>query len=224
MTVTDAEDSVAKGSAEAAVGADATRNRIFLSAERLFAQYGFATVSVRDITADAGVNLAAINYHFGSKDGLLFEIFRTRSVEINRTRARLLHDATEQAGGKPTVRAILHALIAPPTEWFDPKSHRHLALQFLIRARSEGTPAIREALRGDVTHLARFADALATARPELPKDELYWRLHFVLGLIHQNRTTEIERLRAVSKGLAGKSDVNDQIERMVNFAEAGFNR
>jgi AcrR family transcriptional regulator len=203
---------------------DATRDRIFQAAERLFAERGFAEVSVRDITADAGVNLAAVNYHFGSKDALLFEIFRTRSGELNRTRARMLHEATEAAGGKPSLRAILTALVDPPTRWIDPKHERHVALQFLIRARSEGTPAMRESLRGDVSGLARFADALMAARPDLPKNELYWRLHFVLGLIHQNRTSEIERLRAVSNGLAGESVIAAQVERMVDFAEAGFAR
>ena len=219
MTAKDTEDQ-----AEGLLDGDATRDRIFLAAERLFAERGFTAVSVRDITADAGVNLAAINYHFGSKDALLFDIFRARSVEINRKRARLLHEAAERAGGRPDLRAILYALIAPPTEWLSPAHPRRLALQFLIRARSEGTQAIREALRGDVTHLARFADALAAARPELPMHEVYWRLHFVLGLIHQNRTAEIERLRVVSNGLAAPSSVEDQIERMVDFAEAGFSR
>ena len=218
MTVADAD-------ADEDLGArDATRDRIFLAAERLFAQKGFAAVSVRDITADAGVNLAAVNYHFGSKDALLYEIFRTRSGELNRTRARMLHEATEAAGGKPSVRAILVALITPPTSWFDPESERFLALQFLIRARSEGTEEMQKTLRGDVSHLKRFADALHAARPELPLEELYWRLHFVLGLIHQNRETELERLKAVSGGLAGASKVADQVQRMVDFAEAGFNR
>lgn len=203
---------------------DATRDRIFLAAERLFALRGFSAVSVRDITADAGVNLAAVNYHFGSKDKLLFEIFLERSTELNRNRARLLHEATQAAGGKPGVRAILEALIAPPTRWLDPASDRFLALQFLIRARSEGTDEMRETLRGQVSHLKRFAEALAAARPELSAEDIYWRLHFVLGLIHQNRETELERLRAVSGGLAGTSNVAAQVERMVDFAEAGFNR
>ena len=58
-------------------------------------------------------------------------------------------------------------------------------MQFLIRARSEGTEQIREVLRTDVSHLKRFADALRAARPDLPAEEVYWRLHFVLGLIHR---------------------------------------
>jgi len=96
------------------VGArDATRDRIFIAAEKLFAINGFAEVSVRDITTAAGVNLAAVNYHFGSKDALLFEIFRTRTRELNRARARLLHEAEDAPGDTPRLRNILFALVAP---------------------------------------------------------------------------------------------------------------
>jgi AcrR family transcriptional regulator len=205
---------------EDAAQGDATRDRIFLAAERLFALKGFAEVSVRDITAEAGVNLAAVNYHFGSKDALLFEIFRTRSGEINRARARMLHEA--EAAGAPTLRAILTALITPPVSWTDPASERFVSLQFLIRARSEGTAEIIHALQHDVSALARFAEALARARPNLARRDIYWRLHFVLGLIHQNREIELERLRAVSGDAAGAESVDEQIRLMVDFAEAGF--
>jgi AcrR family transcriptional regulator len=201
---------------------EATRDRVFLAAERLFALNGFQAVSVRDITAEAGVNLAAVNYHFGSKDGLLFEIFRHRTSELNRTRARLLHEATDKHAGKPPLRAILEALLAPPVLWLDPAGDRRIALQFLIRARSEGTEQIREVLRTDVSHLKRFADALRAARPDLPPEEVYWRLHFVLGLIHQNRSAELERLSIVSGGLSEADDVRTLLMRMVDFAEAGF--
>ncbi len=68
----------------------ATKAQVFAAAERLFALHGFQNVSVRDITAEAGVNLASVNYHFGSKDALLFEIFRRRTGELNRERARML--------------------------------------------------------------------------------------------------------------------------------------
>ena len=69
----------------------ATKSAVLSAAERLFALNGFRNVSVRDITAAAGVNLASVNYHFGSKDALLFEIFRRRTAELNRERARMLH-------------------------------------------------------------------------------------------------------------------------------------
>src|ERR1700741_1497845 len=82
----------------------ATKAAVFNAAERLFALHGFQNVSVRDITAEAGVNLASVNYHFGSKDALLFEIFRRRTSELNRERARLLHEAGARNNGKPPVR------------------------------------------------------------------------------------------------------------------------
>ena len=200
----------------------ATKNLVFAAAERLFAVHGFQKVSVRDITAEAGVNLASVNYHFGSKDALLFEIFRRRTAELNRTRARMLHEATDAHDGQPPVRAILEALIAPPARWLDPKGDRLISLQFIIRSRSEGTEAMREALTKDVSHLRRFADALLAARPDLAPEDVYWRLHFVLGMIHNNRFGEFDRLHTLSDGLTREDDVEPLIRRMLDFAEAGF--
>ncbi|HXQ11802.1 MAG TPA: TetR/AcrR family transcriptional regulator [Caulobacteraceae bacterium] len=201
-----------------------TKALVFAAAERLFAVHGFQKVSVRDIIAEAGVNLASVNYHFGSKDALLFEIFRTRTAELNRARARMLHEASDRHHGKPPVHDILEALIAPPVRWLAPASDRRISLQFLIRARGEGTEEMREALRSDVSHLRRFADALLAARPELAAEEVYWRLHFVLGLIHNNRFAELDRLHTLSEGLTAEDDTDLLIKRMVDFAEAGFVR
>jgi len=200
----------------------ATKQLVFNAAERLFALHGFQNVSVRDITAEAGVNLASVNYHFGSKDALLFEIFRRRTQELNRERARMLHEANDRNDGKPPVREILTALFAPPLRWLDPSNDRRISLQFLIRARSEGTAEIREVLSSDVSHLKRFADALLAARPDLAPEDVYWRLHFVLGMIHQNRFMELDRLHVLSDGLTREGDVDALLPRMVDFAEAGF--
>ena len=200
----------------------ATKQLVFTAAERLFALNGFQNVSVRDITAAAGVNLASVNYHFGSKDALLFEIFRRRTAELNRERARMLHEASDRHGGAPPVRDILTALIAPPLRWLDPANERRISLQFLIRARSEGTAEIREVLGSDVSHLRRFSDALLRARPDLPPEEVYWRLHFVLGMIHQNRFMELDRLHVLSEGATREDDIGGLQSRMVAFAEAGF--
>ena len=200
----------------------ATKAAVLLAAERLFAINGFRSVSVRDITAEAGVNLASVNYHFGSKDALLFEIFRRRTGELSRERARMLHEAEDRHGGRPPVREILSALIEPPLRWAGRGEDHRIAMQFIIRARSEGTEAVKEVLRTDVSHLRRFADALIAARPELPREEIYWRLHFTLGMIHNNRFAEFDRLHALSDGLTRESDVDALIKRMVDFAEAGF--
>ena len=200
----------------------ATKAAVLSAAERLFALNGFQSVSVRDITTEAGVNLASVNYHFGSKDALLFEIFRRRTAELNRERARMLHAAADRHGGKPPVRAILTALFEPPLRWSTPNHERRISVQFIIRARSEGTEAMRDVLRTDVSHLRRFADALLAARPELPPEDVYWRLHFCLGMIHNNRFAEFDRLHHLSEGLTREGDIEAFLTRMLDFAEAGF--
>jgi AcrR family transcriptional regulator len=200
----------------------ATKAQVLAAAERLFALNGFQNVSVRDITAEAGVNLASVNYHFGSKDALLFEIFRRRTAELNRERARMLHEASDRHDGKPPVREILRALFEPPLRWSTPENARRISVQFIIRARSEGTEAMREVLRTDVSHLRRFADALMAARPDLPPEEIYWRLHFCLGMVHNNRFAEFDRLHTLSEGLTREGDTAALLRRMLDFAEAGF--
>ncbi len=202
----------------------ATKAAVLATAERLFAELGLRAVSVRDITAEAGVNLASINYHFGSKDALVFEIFRRRTAELSRERARRLHQAVDRHGGSPPVREILEALIAPPLIWSRIGHERRTALQFIIRARSEGGEDVREVLRTDVSHLRPFADALLAARPDLPADEVYWRLHFVLGMIHNNRFAEFDRLHVLSRGVTREGDTDALLARMLDFAEAGFLR
>ena len=218
------QDGVAAHESEAD-GADTeavTKNLVFVAAERLFALHGFQNVSVRDITAAAGVNLASVNYHFGSKDALLYEIFRRRTVELNRIRARLLHEAIDRHGGNPPVGDILLALLSPPLSWLAPDHERRISLQFLIRARSEGTDEIRRVLQTDVTHLKRFSDALMKARPDLPSEEVYWRIHFTLGMLHNNRFAEFDRLNVLSEGATSEADVEALLRRMLAFAEAGF--
>src|SRR5437764_11103756 len=108
----------------------ATKAAVLSVAERLFALNGFRNVSVRDITAEAGVNLASVNYHFGSKDALVFEIFRRRAGEMNRERARRLHEINDQFQGRPPVREILRALIEPPMLWSRASSERRISMQF----------------------------------------------------------------------------------------------
>jgi AcrR family transcriptional regulator len=200
----------------------ATKAAVFGAAERLFALHGFQNVSVREITAEAKVNLASVNYHFGSKDALLFEIFRRRTSELNRERARMLHEAAARRPGPPKVRDVLEAYFAPPLRWASPGADRRISVQFIIRARSEGTAEMREMLVNDVSHLARFADALMAARPDLPKEEVYWRLHFVLGMLHNNRFAEFDRLHHLSGGITREDDVEALLRRMLDFAEAGF--
>ena len=191
-------------------------------AEDLCARRGFRAVSVRDITTAAGANVAAVNYHFGSKDRLLLEIFRRRASQLNRERLRLLHEAETRHGGSPPLREILAALFGPPVRWYHAGDERRVALQFILRVRSEGTEAMLERLHRDVSHLEPFVAALQRALPQLPASEVGWRLHFCLGMVHNNRPAEFERLHRLSHGATRDGDAAGTLERMLDFATAGF--
>ena len=91
------------------MSSDRTRSAILAAAERLYADRGFGDVTLRDIVAEANVNLAAVNYHFGSKDELIAELFVTRSLATNRERLIALKAAEEKGGGRAPIDAILHA-------------------------------------------------------------------------------------------------------------------
>ncbi|OCC25483.1 hypothetical protein MB02_02265 [Croceicoccus estronivorus] len=194
------------------------RTRIFLAAEALVAERGFDAVSSRDITARAGVNLGAINYHYRSKHELLLEIFRTRAGELNRERQAMLRAALAQ---KPvSARTILRALIEPPTLWSS--DERRTALTYLNRARREGPSEVREIIRADVRHLRRFATALESALPEVSREEILWRLHFTLGVLHHNSAADYERLALLSDGQCAPDDREALLARLLAFITAGF--
>src|SRR5262249_44897535 len=93
--------------------ASETKSRLLGVAERLFAEQGFDGVSVRQLTAAAGVNLAAVNYHFGSKEGLLSAIFEQRCRPMNEERLRRLRDCAERGSRPPMLEQIIAAFIAP---------------------------------------------------------------------------------------------------------------
>lgn len=78
-----------------------TRERILDAAERLFMAHGYEGTSMRQITGEAGVNLAAVNYHLGSKEALVQEVFRRRLDWLNDERMRVLNAMEAEADGKP---------------------------------------------------------------------------------------------------------------------------
>src|SRR5437868_14601767 len=94
-----------------------TKQRILDSAERLFAAHGFEATSLRNIIADAKVNLAAIHYHYHSKEALLAAVIHRRLDPINRERLKLLDDCERDAhDGKPSLEAVLNAFFAPAVQ------------------------------------------------------------------------------------------------------------
>jgi AcrR family transcriptional regulator len=200
----------------------ATKIAILDAAERLFADGSFSSVSLRDITTAAAVNLAAVNYHFGSKELLVRELFKLRSIELNRERARLLHDAETAGPGAPQLEQVLYALIAPPVRgWLSSDPARSCTARFLVRAIVEATPEVRRLIETEVGHLQRFVVSLARAMPQLSHAEICLRLHFTLGVMHY-AINDRKRLEMLSLGACDYSDPEGVIGWIVGFAAAGF--
>jgi AcrR family transcriptional regulator len=194
---------------------DQTRTAILAAAERLYADRGFGDVTLRDIVAEASVNLAAVNYHFGSKDELIAELFVTRSLANNRERLRELKTAEEAGGGRASIDDILRALVGPTLRGcLGPERERSTAARFMIRASIESVPPIRRIKNREVDHLRKFAAAMARSLPERSEVELYWGLHFALAMAHHT-IRESERLTKLSDGLCDLNDVDGIIERVV---------
>src|ERR1700727_2970593 len=194
---------------------DHTRTAILSAAERLYADRGFADVTLRDIVAAANVNLAAVNYHFGSKDELIAELFVTRSLATNRERLNELKAAEAAGGGRAEIDAILRALVGPTLRGcLGPDNERSAAARFMIRASIESVPPIRRIKNREIDHLRKFAAAMRRSLPEVSAADLYWGLHFALAMAHQT-IRDSERLAKLSDGLCDLDDVEGIIERVV---------
>ena len=197
---------------------DLTRTSILDAAERLYADRGFADVTLRDIVAAAGVNLAAVNYHFGSKDELIAELFVTRSLATNRARLNELKAAEAEGGGRADIDAILRALVGPTLRGcLGPDNERSAAARFMIRASIESVPPIRRIKNREIDHLRKFSAAMRRSLPERSDVELTWGLHFALAMAHQT-IRDSERLTKWSEGKCDLNDVQGIIDRVVSVS------
>lgn len=202
---------------------DDVRDRILDVAEELFAAKSFASVSVRDITGTAGVNLAAVNYYFGSKIALLKAVFLRRASVLNRERlSRLNRVLVSCPEGPLPLDEVLRALLEPPVRWlFDPDRGLNVFIQFLARCQMEEEPELRALFYEDVEHLRRFLPALGRAAPDLSEEDVCWCLHFALGAMHYT-FSHLERLTSISGGRCDIRDADQVVERLIAFARGGF--
>lgn len=206
------------------MAADRTRTAILTAAERLYAERGFADVTMRDIVAAADVNLAAVNYHFGSKDELIAELFVTRGLVTNRERLHALKAAEDEGHGRADPAAIFAALVGPTLRGcLGPERQRSDAARFMIRASIEAVPPIRKIKNREVDHLKRFAAAMRRALPDHDPAEIWWALHFALAMAHQT-IRDTERLTRMSDGLCDLDDVQGIIDRVVSVSVTALTR
>jgi len=201
-----------------------TRTRILDAAEELFMQHGFGGTSMRMLTARAGVNLAAVNYHFGSKDALIEAVFHRRLDAINAARIAAL-DAIEAAGGTPTADEVIRAFVGPTLRMLeDAKGGGRNFTRLLGRTYTEPAKPIR-ALIGQMYAplMQRYKSALERALPHMPREELIWRMHFMFGtLAYTLAATDTVQLIAGSKP-EDRYDARLLEDRLSAFLASGLN-
>lgn len=196
-----------------------TRERILGVAETLFARHGFAGASLRQVTAAAKVNLAAVNYHFGSKESLIEEVFRRRLDELNRHRLAAL--ANISADPNHQLEDVLDAFIRPALEQSMDNAGGAAFVRVLARAYAEHDERLRKFLSDNYGHVLReFATAFAPLLPNLDKDELYWRLDIVSGaLTYAMADFGMMKRRAATSEATHREHT---AEHLIRFAAAGL--
>jgi AcrR family transcriptional regulator len=162
-----------------------TKTRILDAAETLFIECGYEAMSLRQITSKAEVNLAAVNYHFGSKESLMHAMLSRRLDLLNQERLKLLDRFDSLLGPRVTCEHVLGAMFIPALRVSrDPRVGGKAFLRLLGRAYTDPSSFIRDFLNAHYASVAvRFFDAFQRALPHLPREELGWRLHFAIGAL-----------------------------------------
>ncbi|MGE0361562.1 MAG: TetR/AcrR family transcriptional regulator [Vicinamibacterales bacterium] len=197
-----------------------TKDRILDVAERLFANRGFGATSLRDITNEAGVNLAAVNYHFGSKEELLAATMERRLRPINDLRIQML-DALEASGRHPTHHDVVRAFLIPffekHKEWGE-KAHEFRLLSGRVHYE------MHEDFRNDMLRpfdhvIERFVDAFLRTLPHLRRRDIRLRLLFLTGAMAYSLTWGI---RLDVWGIDGLVDPEEMLDDLLVFSAAAI--
>src|SRR4051812_41261757 len=199
------------------------REAILAAAEELFATNGFNAVSVRDIAQAAGANPGSVTYHFKTKDGLLLEIYRRHCGPMNLRRSELLAAAKRVRDLQDRLEAVVRAYVVPA---FSSGSDlagggvRFTRLRAIMSA--EGNEVARRIIAqtfDDTSHA--FIDAIHESLPHIPRTEIVWRSHFLLGALYYTLVTP-ERVSRLSRGEADGADPGEAVEQIVKSTVASL--
>ena len=195
-----------------------TKERILHAAEDLFAQHGFAGTSLRQVTSRADVNIAAVNYHFGSKENLVHEVFKHRMDEMSEKRLSALSEAI--ARDPADLNGILLAFIQPALA-LTLDRHGASFVRVLARAYAEKNDGLRNFLSENYGQVLReFAKAIANCLPQLSKEELYWRMDFPAGALTY-AMADFGLIRR-QPGVTEKAHCEKAAQHLITFAQAGL--
>jgi AcrR family transcriptional regulator/uncharacterized Zn-binding protein involved in type VI secretion len=200
---------------------EGTKRRLVDAAEKLISERGPAGVSLREITSEAGANVAAVNYHFHGKEGLLRAVCSRRLDPLQDRRTRLLALVEDAAGeAAPSVEDIVHAFVEPAFDLHrrHPRFLRVLSHILVLSLEERAAYIDLEQVRQVV---AGFAAALSSALPEVPLPDIVWGLSFMHGALMDTWVRLLE-IRAISDGVATYDTEETMMTRLVAFATGGL--
>jgi AcrR family transcriptional regulator len=200
-----------------------TKTVIMNAAEELFAATGYNATSLRAITQAADVNLAAVNYHFGGKQGLLEAIYNRRITPMNQTRVDLLEKLEKSWVSSPVPLVdLVESFVKPALSMSRDENGKHF-VTLLGRSYMEPNPVLQEQVRSMFNEVSeRFATSFARTLPYLNKDELYCRMHFMVGVLAYCMSgADLMRMIASSRFLENASS-ETLINNLVSFICSGM--
>jgi AcrR family transcriptional regulator len=198
-----------------------TSEKLIAAAERLFAEHGYNGVSVRMIAAAAGVNWSLLGYYFRGKEGLLSEVYRRHCGELNSARMRLLQEI-RVAGREPELEEILNAFIRPALAVARGEEGQtdFIRLRAILAAENSALLDKLVAENFDLSSTT-FIDALRGCLPDLTRDDILWRFHFMLGTIYYTASGP-HRIREFSNGRCDPADTEANLRQLIPFLAAAF--
>lgn len=201
-----------------------TAERILDAAQVLFATKGFAETSLRHITSKAGVNLAAVNYHFGSKEKLMQAVFeRTLTPFCDKLEKQLLAHA--QSGGEPlTLEELFGMMVSIADKVYGDDSKEFSRFMRLMGLAYTQTQDELRAFLGERYGMVfkRFLVHIKLAAPEMPPKELFWRIHFALGSAVFTLASFGGLQEVLNNDYGMEVGLPDVVKRLVPFMAAGI--
>ncbi|UTW47201.1 TetR/AcrR family transcriptional regulator [Bacterioplanoides sp. SCSIO 12839] len=208
-----------------------TAKAILNAAEELFSEKGFAETSLRNITTKAGVNLAAVNYHFGSKKELIQAVFARFLNTFCQQLEETLDQFEQQLGGEtPDLNAVLMMLPATAlqsenkTELDDDHRHRlGIFMRLLGLAYNQGQGHVRKFLKQEYgTVFNRYMVLVTAASPQLSNEDRFWRIHFMLGATVFTLSGADALIAMAEHEFGIDADISGVFNKLIPFLGAGF--
>ncbi len=198
-----------------------TKIKILEAAEKLISQYGPERATLRRITAEAGVNLASINYHFGSKANLENAILARFLDPFESQRIQLLESAEKQAGAKgPSLEQVIRCYLAPVLEFSARYPNHDRIFVGLYKMFDDNTRFKRQVQKMMQRTFQRYAAALFQVLPDMPKETVILRLKFMWSTAHALADSWITDAFWADLGLSVTN--TKSLDHMVAFIAGGF--